>query len=141
MVDSILYLENDNDTSPVEQLRIFIEKHVMHALGPPEGELLHFEMEMNHLSTSHRAEIVQWRDSYDRILRRIIRRGVDKGVFAPVNEKVVNYAISSTILRARLWYSPAGELSLSEISNAIFDIFFKGIGHSSIILNRNGLDM
>jgi AcrR family transcriptional regulator len=127
LIDAIQPLENDYNTSPVEQLRVFIERHVEHALGPPKGELLHFEMEMAYLSPSYRAEIVRWRDSYDRILRKIIRRGVDAGVFAEVNEKLVNYAISSIILRARLWYSPEGELSLSELSKGIFELFLNGI--------------
>lgn len=127
LIDAIQPLENDYSMSPVEQLRVFIERHVEHALGPPKGELLHFEMEMAHLSPSHRTEIVGWRDSYDRILRKIIRRGVDAGVFAEVNEKLVNYAISSMILRARLWYSSKGELSLSQLSNGIFELFFNGI--------------
>ncbi|MFC1982234.1 TetR/AcrR family transcriptional regulator [Chloroflexota bacterium] len=127
LIREIQPLENDCDTSPVEQLRVFIEKHVENAIGPPKGELLQFDMEMGHLIPSHRAEIVQWRNSYDRILRKIIRRGVDINVFTEVNEKMVNYAISSTILRARLWYSPQGELSLRQISNAIFELFLNGI--------------
>jgi AcrR family transcriptional regulator len=128
LIDAIQSLENDYNTSPVEQLRVFIERHVEHALAPARGELLLFEMEMGHLCPSHRVEIIQWRDSYDRILRKIVRRGVDAGVFAEVNEKLVNYAISSTILRARLWYSPKGELSLSQLSNAIFELFLMGLG-------------
>lgn len=126
LVEAIRPLENDYDTSPVEQLRVFIERHVEHALSPPKGELLHFEMEMAHLSHSHRANIIRWRNSYDRILRKIMRRGVDAGVFAQVNEKLVNYAISSVILRARIWYSPKGDLSLSQLSKGIFELFFCG---------------
>ena len=127
LIDAIQPLENDYDTSPVEQLRTFIETHVQQTLTVPRGELLHFEMEMGYLSPYHRAEIIQLRDSYDRILRKIIRRGVDAGVFTEVNEKLVGYAISSTIVRARLWYSPKGELSPSQISNGIFKLFFDSL--------------
>ena len=128
LIDAIQPLENDYNTTPIEQLRTFIDIHVQQTLAVPKGELLHFEMETQHLSPSHRAEIVQLRDSYDRILRKIIRRGVDAGVFAEVNEKLVNYAISSTIVRARLWYSPEGELSPSQVSNGIFELFLNGLG-------------
>jgi AcrR family transcriptional regulator len=127
LIGALQPLENDYNTSPVEQLRVFIERHVEHTLGPPRGELLHFEIEMSHLSVAHRAEIIQLRDAYDRILRKIMRRGVDVGVFAKVNEKLVNYAISSMIVRARLWYSAKGELSLGELSEAIFELFYNGI--------------
>lgn len=128
LVDAIQPLENDYNSSPVEQLRTFIEINVEHMLAVPKGELVHFEEEMSRLSPSHRAEIIQLRDTCDRILRKIIRRGVDAGVFGEVNEKLFNYAISSTIVRARLWYSPEGELSLSQISNGIFELFLNGLG-------------
>ena len=82
---------------------------------------------MEHLSSSHRKKIVRLRDCYDRILRKIIRRGVNAGFFADVNEKLVNYAISSVIVRARLWYSPKGELSISQISNGLFELLFNAI--------------
>ena len=128
LLDAIQPLENDLDTSPIEQLRTFIDCHVQQTLAVPKGELLHFEMEMARLSPYHRAEIVQLRDSYDRILRQILRRGVDAGVFGEVNEKLVDFAISSTIVRARLWYSPKGGLSPSQVSNGLFELFLNGLG-------------
>ena len=127
LISAIQPLEDDYNTSPFEQLRVFIERHVEYALAPAEGEMLHFEMEMKRLSPPHRAEIIRWRDSYDRILRKIIRRGIDAGIFAEVNEKLANYAISSMIVRAKLWYSPRGELSLSQLSKAIFELFYNAI--------------
>lgn len=127
LIGMIQPLENDYNTSPVEQLRIFIERHVEHTLGPPKGELLHFEIEMRHLSPLHQVDIIQLRDAYDRILRKIIRRGVDAGLFAKVDEKLVNYVIASTIVRARVWYSIEGELSLTELSNGMFGLFLNGL--------------
>lgn len=120
-------IENDESISPFEQLRVFIQKHVEHTLAPAKGQLLHFEMEIRHLSLHHRKKIIELRDAYDRILRKIIRRGVDAGVFVDGNEKIVNYAISSMIVRARIWYSPKGQLSLGELSSAIFELFLNGL--------------
>lgn len=127
LLEAIQPLENDCNTSPVEQLKTFIARHLQQILSTPEGELLHFEMEMGYLSPSHKAEIIQLRDSYDRILRKIIRRGADAGVFAKVNEKLVNYAVSSTIVRVRLWYKREGELSPSQVLNGIFELFLNGL--------------
>jgi len=121
-------LENDHNTSPIEQLRIFILRHVEHTLGPPEGQLLHLDFEMRHLSPLEQADIIQLRDTYDKILRKIIRRGVDANLFAKVDEKLFNYAIASMIVRARVWYLLEGELSLTEISDGIFRLFFYGLG-------------
>ena len=120
-------LENDETTSPVEQLRLLILRHVKHALSHVKTELPHFEMEMRHLSRPHQRKLIEYRDVYDRILRGIIRRGVEAGVFAQVNEKLVNYAIAAVVIRARVWYSPKGELSISELSDAIFRLFLDGL--------------
>lgn len=120
-------LEDDETTSPVEQLRFLILRHMEHALSHVKTELPHFEMEMRHLSRPHQRKLIEFRDVYDRILRRIICRGIEAGVFAQVNEKLVNYAIAAVIIRARVWYSPKGELSISELSDAIFRLFLDGL--------------
>jgi len=125
-------LEHDNSTSPIEQLRIFIQSHVYHTLGPVKGQLLLFEMEWRHLSPYHQRQIIELRDIYDRILRKIILRGIDAGLFGRVNEKLFNYAIASMIVQARTtWYSPEGELSISELSEAIFRLFLNGLRYNT----------
>lgn len=130
LIQMIQPLENDSTTSPIEQLKVLIERHVEHTLAPPKGEMLHLDIEMRHLSPPHQAEIIRLRDTYDRILRKIIRRGVNAGLFAKLDkldEKLFNCAIASMIIRARVWYSPEGELSLPELSNKIFELFLNGL--------------
>lgn len=132
LISTLEPLEHDESTSPVEQLRIFIRSHVYHTLGPVKGQLLLFEMEWRHLSPYRQKQIIALRDIYDRILRKIILRGIDAGLFGRVNEKLFNYAIASVIVQARTtWYSPEGELSLSELSEAIFRLFLNGLRYSA----------
>lgn len=126
-VDAIKAIENYSNTSPVEQLRNFIRIHVETVVGRQKVARLYFEMEVRYLSQSHRAEIIRLRNVYDETLRKIIRRGIDNGVFAEVNEKLANYAIASTIMRCRLWYSPEGELSVDEIAENLSAIFINGL--------------
>jgi AcrR family transcriptional regulator len=127
LIDMIQPLENDTNTSPIEQLKVFIQRHVEHTLGPPKGKLLHLDFEMRYLSPRYQVEIIQLRDTYDRILRKIIRRGIDAGIFADVDEKIFIYGIASIIVRARVWYSLKGRLSLPEIAEAISEMFLNGL--------------
>jgi hypothetical protein len=120
-------LENDYNTSPVEQLKFLIKEHMKHNMAPPQGEFLNFEQDMYNLTPSHRREVIKLRDRYDKILRTVLRRGIDAGVFVKLDEKIANFAIASVVIRARLWYSPKGPLSIDEISNAIFNLFYDGI--------------
>lgn len=127
LIGTIQPLEDDCNTSPIVQLRVFIDKHLEFILTPHGKGLLYFEAEVEHLTLPHQKEIIKWRDAYDRILRKIIRRGIDAGLFSEVSEKLVDFAISSLIVRVRLWYSSKGELSLSELSRAISDLFLNGL--------------
>ncbi len=127
LISKLRPLENNQTESPVEQLRTFIKGHVEHILAQPPGKLLYFEMEMRHLLAAHRRKMIRMRNEYDTILRKIIRRGIDSGVFRDVNEKFFNYSIASTILRIRIWYSPKGDFCPSDISDVIFETFFYGL--------------
>lgn len=127
LIANIEHLEHDIKTNPIEQLKLFIENHVYHEVGPGREERLTFETEMRHMSEPYRGEIIELRKTYDRILGRIIQRGIDTGVFAQVDETVANYAISSIIVRTRLWYSPTGRLSPKELSDKIFEFVLNGL--------------
>jgi len=127
LIEAIQPLENDNTSSPVEQLRFLIKEHMKHNMAPPQGGFLNFEQDMYNLTPSHRKEVIKIRDRYDMILRTVLRRGIDAGVFMEIDEKMADFAIASTVVRARLWYSPKGRLSIDEISEEIFNLFYNGI--------------
>jgi TetR/AcrR family transcriptional regulator, cholesterol catabolism regulator len=128
LIRMIRPLESEHKASPEDQLRTFIKRHVHHTLAPAKGELLHLDTEMRYLLPSHQAKIIELRDVYDKILRSIIRHGIDAGVFAKdVNEKMFGNAIASMIVRARIWYSLDGNLALSDLSEAIYKMFLNGL--------------
>jgi AcrR family transcriptional regulator len=127
LISAIQFLEDEEIMHPVEQLRTFVHIHTRDALSTTGPHPIYFETEWRHLSHRHQQVIIKSRDIYNRILRKIIMRGVNAGVFRKVNEKLFNYVISSTIIGARMWYKPQGELSLNEISDAFFEIFLNGL--------------
>ncbi len=129
LVSSIKHLENDDLTSPAEQLQSLIKNHINISLGYRRTAKLLFEIEseLRILSPAKQKKIFKLRDDYDRILQKIIRRGIDAGVFAEVDVKLVNYCIASMIIRTRLWYSPRGRLSADEIADGIFKFTLNGI--------------
>lgn len=127
LIEAIQPLENDNTSNPVEQLKVLIKEHMKHNMAPPQGGFLNFEQDMYNLMPSHRKEVIKIRDKYDKILRTVLRRGIDAGVFAEIDEKIADFAIASVVVRARLWYSPKGRLSVDEISEEIFNLFYNGI--------------
>jgi AcrR family transcriptional regulator len=126
-VDSIQHLENDETTEPAEQLRSLIESHFGMLVRMKRSSVLISDSGLKDLSAEHRKAIIRLRDTYDEIMRRVIRRGIEKGVFTVSDEKVAVYFISSVILRSTLWFSPKGRLSADQIAAMMFEFVYGGI--------------
>lgn len=68
------------------------------------------------------------RKEYDQLLREIIHKGVEQGVFAhDLNIKLVSYAIVGALNFIPQWYSPKGTISASQIKNIISDYLINGL--------------
>ena len=127
VVSSIEHLKDDESASPVEQLRELIIHHATLTLRYTRSSKLLFDVGLDSLSPSKRIKIVELRDSYDRILRKIIRRGIKTGDFVDLDEKLAGYCIASMVVRSIIWYSPGGRLSMEEIINSLVQLILNGL--------------
>ena len=127
IVAPIENLEEDDITDPEDQLRLFIESHLETTLSFRRSAKLLFDVGLDHLSPRRRKNIIDMRDRYDRIIRRIIRKGAVQDVFAPVDEKLAGFMIASMITRSRLWYHPNKGVSVSELVAFITNFSLNGL--------------
>jgi AcrR family transcriptional regulator len=127
IVNPIRHLENDITMSPVEQLRLLIENHIKLTLGYRRTSKLLFDTALGNLSRDKRNKIIALRDVYDRILRRVIQRGIDSGDFAEVDVKLAAFSIASMVVRSRIWFSPKGRLSVNEFIDFVFKFTMNGL--------------
>jgi len=127
IIDPIKHLAEDESSSPIEQLRLVIESHLKITLSYRRSAKLLFDVALDNLSTAKRKEIVARRDAYDRIIRKVIRRGKDIGLFPGVNEKIAGFMIASMITRTRIWFHPKKGLSIKEIADFIFRFALNGL--------------
>lgn len=125
---SIKHLESSSASNPVERLRLLIHNSLNLVLGRRLSSRLLFDAEIRHLSPSHRKKVIELRDTYDRILRSIIRDGKQTGDFADIDVELMGFYIASMIVRTRVWYSPQGRLSPHEIADSMFELIMNGIG-------------
>jgi len=133
VVSSIEHLEDDETASPVAQLRELIIHHATYTLKNTRTSKLLFDVGLDSLTPSKRVKIVELRNSYDRILQKIIHRGIKAGDFVDLDKKLVGYCIASMIVRSNIWYSPDGRLSMEEVINFLVQFILNG-------LKRRGLD-
>lgn len=126
--DPIKGFINDDQTPPIELLKGIFESHGMVTLGKMRTSRVLFDASLRSLNKKHQRVIIEKRDEYDRILRHVIQRGIDSGVFEQTDVRMASFAIASIIARARVWYKPSGDKSVTEIIDTLFLFALKALG-------------
>ena len=76
--------------------------------------------------------VVARRDAYERTFQGLICTGINEGVFAPNDVKVLSYAILTLCTAGAIWYRPDGRLTVDEIV-AIYETFvINGLKHGRL---------
>jgi AcrR family transcriptional regulator len=127
IIHPIKHLEEDDGSSPVEQLKFIIESHLKVTLSYRRSAKLLFDVALDSLSPSKRKKIVDFRDTYDRIIRKVIHRGIDTGHFPEVDVRLAGFMIASMITRTRIWFHSKKGVSVSELSDFISEFAFNGL--------------
>jgi len=123
----IRHLEHESGSDARDQLSQLIRSHLRLNLSYRRSGKLLFDVALDHLSPSRRKEIVAMRDHYDRIIRGVIRRGIEQGRFRPVDEKLTGMMIASMITRTRMWFHPKKGVSVEELAEFISDFVLNGL--------------
>jgi len=106
---------------PAECLRRFVANHVcFHAIRKPEAAIS--DSELDSLDPSFRVEIVNGRDTYELVLRRILEAGETSGAFSLPDVGMVARAILSMATGVAVWYRPEGALSPEDIGDIYADL-------------------
>jgi TetR/AcrR family transcriptional regulator len=84
-------------------------------------------LEVDALSPSHRKKIIAKRDRVDRGFRAILLEGMDSGVFAPADPKLLTFAIVGAINWIPRWFDPAGSASAEDIATQFADYLVAGL--------------
>jgi hypothetical protein len=67
------------------------------------------------------------RDHYDRIIRKIISRGIKAGCFWNIDPKLAGFTIASMITRTRIWYHPQKGVTVSQLADFIYQFALNGL--------------
>jgi len=108
-----------------ERLAYIIREHVRIMTETLEGSPLAFEVPA--LSAERRAEIIAARDTYERVLRELIQKGIKDGEFREVDPKIAVFAILGAINWIARWYHPEGSIQVSELGSQFADYMIVGL--------------
>jgi AcrR family transcriptional regulator len=90
-------------------------------------EILVREKLERHLSAEAFAEIMRDKAGYTELWRGILRNGVASGELAPLDDKIVAFAIIGALNWMYAWFDPSGELCGEEVADRIAATFLDGL--------------
>lgn len=112
---------------PVRQLHALIAGHVRVVLGH-RNVARTFLNEARSLDTEHRSKIVGARNRYEEAFRRVIRSGVDEGVFAaPFGIEVAAIFVLSILNAVERWFAADGALDEKGLVDAVHAFALDGL--------------
>jgi AcrR family transcriptional regulator len=84
-------------------------------------------LELEALSPPLLKKIVAKRDRVDRGIRRLLREGMDTGVFAPGDPKLLTFAIMGAINWIPLWFKTTGSAQAEDVAQVFADYLVGGL--------------
>jgi TetR/AcrR family transcriptional regulator len=108
-----------------DKLRALVEAFVHHILDDLRGTALTLEFQA--LSPPLLRRVIAKRDRFDRGVRQVLQEGMDAGVFAPGDAKLVTFAVLGAVNWIPRWFDPRGPASSQEIGRAFAEYLVAGL--------------
>ena len=111
--------------SPADRLRRLVAGCVHTIVDELHGTALFLDLEA--LSPAKRKAIVIRRDEFDHGMRRVIREGIETGLFGAADAKLLSFAILGAVNWIPRWYSPNGPASSDQIAERFAEYLVTGL--------------
>lgn len=109
-----------------ERMGAAVSSHVRFHLNR-QKETFIANSELRGLTPEHYQEIVHKRDEYEQIFQQIIQEGIEKGVFAAVDLKILSYAILTLCNAGAIWFKPKGRMPVDVIADIYEKFVLRGL--------------
>jgi TetR/AcrR family transcriptional regulator len=113
------------DIQPDEKLRKLIIAFVHLIIDELHSTALTLDLQA--LSPALLKKVIARRDRFDKGLRAIIQEGIDQGLFAPADTKLVAFAIMGAVNWIPKWFNPEGSASSEQVGNTFADYLLAGL--------------
>ncbi len=111
----------------VAALDRFARFHIGYHIKRPDAVFISY-MELRSLEGEGFRDISRLRGKYEAILRDILRRGMEDGVFAVADPHVAAMAILAMITGVNTWYRSGGRLSQAKIEDIYVSMVLGSVG-------------
>jgi AcrR family transcriptional regulator len=114
-----------SSATPDEKLRQLIVAFVHTILDELHGTARFLDLEA--LSPAHLKAVIVRRDRFDRAMRQIVEQGIESGLFASSDAKLLSFAILGAVNWIPRWFSPAGPSTSQQIADRFADYLIAGL--------------
>jgi AcrR family transcriptional regulator len=118
-------LQSSNETA-IESLNKLIDFHIEITLRDPDA-IACLNNDWMHLDKENRTYYVKMRDDYEENVRKIVKRGIDKGEIKEHNIEVIVFSMLSTLRTFYLWYGRKMKLNPTEFKESLTHVLIQGI--------------
>lgn len=119
------HLERCDD--PAEQLR-GVMRDILSIVQTRNSSVRVFFEEYKHLPTEQRARIKERRDRYSDLVRAVLERGVERGLFDIADLDLATFALFGICNWSYRWYKVGGRSSPEEVADYFYEILLRGFG-------------
>ncbi len=127
-LDTLLALLAEVQSAPIqpdEKLRRLILAFIHIILDELQGTALTLDLQA--LSPLLLRRVIAKRDRFDRGMREIIQQGIDGGLFAPGDPKMIAFAMMGAVNWITKWFDPDGPMSSEQIGHAFAEYLVGGL--------------
>jgi AcrR family transcriptional regulator len=120
----------DSDMSSVAKLQLAMARYIERVTSSADLAAV-LLLEHRSLEPQLRARHIARRDRFEELWREIVREGVERGEFRPMDLSIVTFALLGVQNWLITWYRDGGRMSGSELADQFADIFLHGLSMNS----------
>ena len=110
---------------PAQKLQRLVRAHLGHILDELGGSFAHIEFHA--LPEPLLRDVVSKRDAYERLVRKVLRQGIDRGAFRAMDVKLVALSLLGALNWTVVWWKPEGGQDLEEVASQMAQTFLEGL--------------
>jgi AcrR family transcriptional regulator len=116
----------DSDLLPQAKLRAAMEAYIGRLTGDADLAAV-LLLEHRSLEPPLREAHIERRDRFDRLWRKLVHQGIEAGVFRPVDETIIAFALLGVQNWLITWYRTNGRLPPGRLAEQFADVFLQGL--------------
>ena len=92
-----------------------------------QKEAIIADSELRVLTVNNYKTFIRMRDNYERKFQKVIKEGIEEGIFKQSDYKIVSYGILTMCTAVCSWFNNAGRLTKDEVANILVDLIIRGL--------------